>query len=81
MDVTPKRKDMANSVEGIRKGGGAYAVKLLKQAKICECVARRLKLLNMHACMHAGDDKTEKYIALNERALEQIEQTTETKME
>ena len=30
VEMTPTRKDMATSVEEIRKGGGSYAVKLLK---------------------------------------------------
>ena len=45
-------------------------VKLLKQARRCEEVARRLELLNMHA----GDDKAEKYAMLNKRTLGHIEQ-------
>ena len=49
----------------------------MKQARGCEEVARRLALLNMHA----GDDKAEKYIMLNKRALEKIEQMAETKMD
>ena len=68
---------MATSVEEVRKGGGAYATKLLKQARRYEEVVRRLELLNMHA----GDDKAEKYITLNRRTLGKIEQTAETKME
>ena len=65
VDMKPKRKDMATSVEEIRIGGGAYAVELLTQARICEEVARRLDLLNIHG----GDVKAVKYIMLNKRAL------------
>ena len=36
VEMTPKRKDMATSIEEIRRGGGAYAAKLLKQARRCE---------------------------------------------
>ena len=52
---------MAKSVQEIRKGGGTYAVKLLKQARRCEERVRRLELLNIHG----GDDKADKYIMLN----------------
>ena len=68
---------MATSPEEIRKGGGAYAVALLKQARRCEEVVRRLELLNIHG----GDDKAEMYIMLNTNTLEQIEQMAVVKME
>ena len=52
-------------------------MKLLKQARRCEEAGRRLELLNMHE----GYDKAEKYIMLNKRTLDKIEQMAETKMD
>ena len=43
VEMAPARKGMATSIEEIKKGGGAYAVKLLKHTRSCGEVSRRLE--------------------------------------
>ena len=77
VEIIPKRKEMAGSVEEVRKGGSGYAVRLLKQARRCEQVAYILELISKNA----GDEKAGQHIMLNQQALKKIEEMAEQKLE
>ena len=47
VEKTPQRRELAETVEDIRKGGSRRAVRFLKQARRCEQVAYRLELIKL----------------------------------